>query len=193
MNITIPASLLKAASFFADQNQYTSRPYLRGVCLRDGKYIDATNGHIMIRISHEMPELKETKIISFAGQIPAAAYYADIVFMGDSGVMTFRKLDGKIKVESKGRTTGIFFDVIDAKYPDFDKLIADKKEAVEEVGINPEYMAVVGKANKALGVKGSVFHFNGKSQAIKIKPINRPFSNNDVVMLLMPMRAGDEK
>lgn len=189
LSINLPAKLLKASAYFQAKNDI--RYYLEGVHLNKEGFIEATNGHILLRCScDEVKELDENIIINIGGgAIPSRAHMAVLTIDIDTmdGRVVF--MDGYENMLKKhGVIDGRFLSVVDGTFPDTKKVlkgIIGKPKVVESIGINAEYMSTVGKASKALGCSYPVaeFVFYGKE-----KPIKAYIKNTycDAMALIMP-------
>jgi DNA polymerase-3 subunit beta len=169
---TIPAHHLKAAMIF--QAKGDVRYYLNGVYLNKEKgRTEAANGYCLIAInSAEISDIPNSMIIQISGSIPASAFYADVTMIDEKcGVIEFR--DGaKNPVPKSGTRKRAFFDVIEGKYPDIDKVLPSKKlKKIEKIAFNPEYMGWAAKASKALGAGYTiaVAKFMGDTESIELE------------------------
>ena len=79
-----------------------------------------------------------------------------------------------------------FYDVIEGKFPDVDKILAGKEaKAVDHIGVNPEYMERLTKVSKCVGSIGCSMIFRGEHEAIEFKLMN---SDYDCKYIVMPLR-----
>jgi hypothetical protein len=187
---TLPAPALKAAQHF--QAKGDIRFYLNGILVDPAGFIAAINGRVLFKCeSEEAATLSAPLIIELYGNIPAHAFHADFAFAGpDTGVVTFRD-GGGASVNSKGcrgRKCMIGFGIIDGKFPDIQKAMpVGEPVAVSAIGINTDYVALISKANKALGcsLPGGTFVFRGAEAGIEVK-LMTPHYN--AVAIIMPMR-----
>lgn len=188
LEFSLPARILKAASYF--QAKRDVRFYLNGIHIDPAGYIEATNGHVLIRFESEAATLlPKPLILNISGNIPTTAHHADFRFAtNDAGLITFR--DGIQKTIKNGtERTMIPFSVIDGKFPDTAKLLpAEPLQGVEEIGINAGYVGLIEKATKALGMSwpDGVFRFRGKTNAIEFVLSSREYK---AIALIMPMRV----
>ena len=126
-------------------------------------------------------------IIKIQGTVPATAEHADITPIDDyTGFVSFRK-PGGAPICKGGARLRIFYDVIEGKYPDIDKVLpSGKTKKVDSIGVNAGYMGVIAKACKALGqrIEQVRLSFRGEDKVIEVHILNR----KDVKIALMPCR-----
>lgn len=154
--IEVNAGLLRAAMFMQAKNDV--RFYLNGVLLHSSGYVVSTNGHCMYKADDEgLKQLESNVIIAIAGTIPTKAEVARIHFLDEKeGYITFLDSIGH-PLQSRGRPSAAhrrFFDVVEGKYPDIDRVIpASELQPTESIGVNAEYLGLVGKCAKAMGIR----------------------------------------
>lgn len=185
---TLPAKPLKAAQYF--QAKRDVRDFLNGILVDKSGFIVAGNGHVLIRIdSADAMHLDESVIVDVIGNIPQKADLADFVFASeDSGIVKFASNFGR-SVQSNGRDCMCSFRLIDGKYPDYQKIFKKAKpKSVASIGINTNYVALIGKAAEALDgnrYHGGEFIFRGQNEAIEVA-LKCP--NYNARALIMPTR-----
>lgn len=162
------AKSVRAAILFAAKNDV--RYYLNGILLDHRGYIVATNGHVMIRIENEeCKRLSKDQIIGIKGaKIPAKANYLDLISDSNKGGFVRFSVGHGLADIQEAR----LFEVIDGKYPDIDRVVPTSDlQPTDKIGINPEYVALVGKAQNELSYSGSCgaeFKFRGPNNAIEV-------------------------
>lgn len=184
----LPAKMLKAAQLFEAKNDI--RYYLNGVHLdKEGSRICGTNGHMLIACKDGgVKDLPQSMIIKVQGAVPASAETAYLTPIDDQkGFLSFFKASGA-PVNKLGAQHRLFYDVIEGKYPDVDKVLPGKKtESVSSIGINAEYMGEIAKAAKSLGigVPQVRLSFEGEQKVIGVTLMGE----SDVQIALMPCRV----
>lgn len=185
---TLPAQALKAAQYF--QAKGDVRDYLNGILVDKAGFIVAGNGHVLIRIeSADATHLDESVIVDVIGSIPQKADLAEFVFASDdSGIVKFASNFGR-SVHQNRRDCMCSFRLIDGKYPDYQKVFKKAKpKSVASIGINTNYVALIGKAAEVLGgnkYSGGEFIFRGQNDAIEVV-LKCP--NYNAHALIMPTR-----
>ncbi|EOX9818562.1 hypothetical protein I3B46_14520 [Providencia sp. 2.29] len=113
----IQTHLLRAALVCVAKND--PRYYLQGVHI-NSKHIEATNGHVALRMEHGIKTRKNV-ILEFRGKIPAKAETTEIVFA---------KEPYAVHRDSKGVRVGFTAIVShsDARFPDLNRVIPTKFE-----------------------------------------------------------------
>lgn len=185
---TIPARHIKAAMIF--QAKGDVRYYLNGIHLnKEEGRIESTNGHCLITLgSDEIKEIPKSMIIHVSGTVPASAFYADVTMINDiCGVIEFRNGKGD-RVPSHGTRKRLFFDVIEGRYPDIEKVLpSGNLVKTDKIGFNPEYMGWAGKAASALGSPYcvAVAGLRGPNNSIEISIMGL---YDEVKVFVMPCR-----
>lgn len=188
---TVPAAIVKAAMLF--QAKQDIRFYLNGVMFDNRGAIVATNGHIMlVAPCEEIKQISDPMIISIHGTIPAPAHELEL-FLDDEGKFGFIKLisgtPGIPLMTAEGHAKRMFFDVIEGKFPDYQRVIpSGNLEPVDVIGLNFDYADRVAKAAKALGQKcpQCAMKFRGKTQSIEVEIKNTIYEG--VKVIIMPCR-----
>lgn len=184
--LIIDPCLLRAASIC--QAKSDVRYYLCGIFISKDGEIAATNGHVLFvskfDIDPESP-LDRDIILNIDGSIPAKAKTCELEF-----------IDNKIGfVICKDRNHQIVkrlaFELVDGIYPEYKKITEKvKPETVQKIGINPQYLSLVGKVfpKNIIGDSGTIIEFSGENQAITVTPKN-PYYEEFTRLYIMPMRV----
>jgi DNA polymerase III sliding clamp (beta) subunit (PCNA family) len=109
------------------------RPALAGVYY-DGKQLVATNGHILVKVKlpkDEQGKLKNPKIIP--GKV-----FQEICKGKKSEMGEFEIKGDKVNINSNGSSQT--FDCIKEEYPDFDKVLPEKKKPVFKLCFNVDLL-----------------------------------------------------
>lgn len=176
--IAIESKILKAANLFVAKSDV--RNYLKGIHLNNRGAVEATDGHTgFISEQDNFDEVKESFIINIHGTIPAKSGMAYIeVIDKKKGIITF-----------KNNEFILAFSIIDGMFPDIKKVATEACAggAVQEIGLNPDYLLRVQKAAKILGQahNGINLRFNGPNKTIRVTI--KSF-DCECLILLMPMR-----
>ncbi|BFI58902.1 hypothetical protein KD4_28470 [Yersinia pseudotuberculosis] len=108
----IPTCLIRAA-LVCVANEKEERHYLQGIHITP-KYIEATNGHVALRMNHMSSTLVDI-IVQFIGDIPEDAEYSDIRVSGGT--------PHAIHYDEDGTYLGFTaLKCVEGIYPDFDKI-----------------------------------------------------------------------
>lgn len=183
--LEIDAKLLRGAQLCQSKND--PRYYLNGICLSKAGYIYGTNGHALFR--GELPdevkkEIKENWILDIESVIPESARAVKIEFLSDKkGIISLYK-GGLLNSDEFKH---IYFKVIDGKYPEVDKMLSDiveKREPVDHICINPDYVVIAHKVFKK--ARGFVMNFAGSNSSVHCQTSHPDFGG--IEMLIMPMR-----
>lgn len=187
--LSLPARLMRAAMHF--QAKGDVRYYLNGIHFDPAGFINATNGHILFRAEcEEAKELDAPLILGIQGKIPAKAITANLTISDDNqtGSMWFQDAHGK-PIMKLGLKDGRFFEVIDGKFPDVDRVLP-KGDPVptESFGVNSSYMAIVAEAAKAIGISYPIVKVNlrGENEPLEI---NLKGPELDATVIIMPART----
>lgn len=182
-NLILPAKPIKAAMYYMAKMDV--RYYLNGVHINPKGYIEATNGHCAIRVKCEEAKQYESTIVRINGVIPAPSelIYINIDDAG-SGYCYFEKAIGGY-VESNGirKTLGVL--EIEGSFPDLDKIAKSiDPSPLINIGFNPEYIALAGKAQRALGSRFPVVKavMSAKDKAIKLDFVNPSYEAYSLVV-----------
>ena len=183
----VPAMLLKAA--ILSQASRDVRYYLNGIYIdKENGRVCGANGHtIFVGNDESFSGFDESIIVRISGTIPARAVDAHFVKIDEGcGYIYFTGASKKPVETSNGAHARCFYDVIEGKFPDVDKLIKEKElVAVEQIGVNPEYLDMLNKISKCLGSKGSMIRFRGNHESIDFKIMHTDY---DCHYIVMPMR-----
>lgn len=150
MLISLPADTLRAIVPFVAKKDI--RDYLNGVHFRKDGTVEASNGHAGAKFAQATAKRDDSVIIGCAFKIPAAAVQVDIDTQ--SGTVTYSdKFQRAVGLEACR--------VIDARYPDLDRAMGVKTEAVEAIGLDVRLVDLFVKATKHLKFAGCQFKFAG--------------------------------
>lgn len=140
-----PTRLLRAALVCVAKHD--PRYYLEGVHITP-KYIEATNGHVALRMEHGIKTRKEV-IVKFDGAVPAKAETTELVFNKEP-----------LAVHRDAHGLRIGFTVIrllDARYPDLGRVIPTTIDESVIPPVQGEYMSypvkMFGRDTKMVSVK----------------------------------------
>ena len=185
--LTVPAMLIKAAML--NQGQREVRYYLNGIYIDKEKgRVCGSNGHTLFVGNHEsFSDFDESVILRISGTIPARAVDANFVKIDEGcGYIYFTGARKKPVEAGNGCQVRCFYDVIEGKFPDIDKILEGKEaKAVDHIGVNPEYMERLAKVSKCVRARGCSMIFRGEHEAIEFKIMN---SDYDCKYIVMPMR-----
>ncbi|MEF3198646.1 hypothetical protein J8984_22435 [Klebsiella quasipneumoniae subsp. similipneumoniae] len=107
----IQSKLLRAALVCAAKND--ARYYLCGLHITP-KYIEATNGHVALRMEHGI-RTKKNIIVQFEGNVPARAETTELVFGKEPIAIHRDQLQRRLSI------TGI--KLLDGRFPDLNRVI----------------------------------------------------------------------
>ena len=185
--LTVPAMLIKAA--ILSQATRDIRYYLNGIYIdKENGRVCGTNGNTLFVGNHEsFSDFDESVILRISGTIPARAVDAHFVKIDQGcGYIYFTGASKKPVESGNGCQVRCFYDVVEGKFPDIDKIIKGKKlVAVDHIGINPGYLDLLNKVSKCVGSIGCSMIFRGEHEAIEFKLMN---SDYDCKYIVMPMR-----
>ena len=182
----LPARMVKAAIAFSAVNDV--RHYLCGIHVTS-KFIEATNGHVAIQMSHGVKRAKKG-IYAIKGKIPAKAI--SIEFVVTKRLCIARLLDGfdnEIGVRQ--------LEVIDKKFPELQnkviKEIMEKPICNDSIPrLNACYIGIIDKAFDHPFV-GCDMEFRGENTAVIVKLAGYP---NELfgypTIIIMPVNKGDK-
>jgi len=129
----IPTRLLRAALVCVAKNEV--RYYLEGVHITP-KYIEATNGHVALRMEHGIKTRKNI-IVKFDGSVPARAETTQLVFSKES-LAIHRDIYG-------GRIGFTVIRLLDGRFPDVDRVIPTTIDESMIPAVQGEYMGYPAK------------------------------------------------
>lgn len=190
-NVILPAQVLAAAQLCQAKNEV--RYYLNGIYI-DSKSIAGTNGHILFRNDYadrlenyhqnhfEPGIIEKPVIINMDSAVPKAAWTASLNSIdATKGYIEYRKAT----MDICGRA---FFDVIDGKYPDIDRVMPKTDPVpVANIDLNQEYVALTGKVlAKFYRFAGARMTFYGENSSVKVS--RQTAEHGEVIMLIMPCR-----
>lgn len=125
----IQSKLLRAALVCAAKNDV--RYYLCGLHITP-KHIEATNGHVALRMEHGI-RTKKNIIVQFEGPVPAKAETTELVFNKEAFAIHRDAFDCRISI------TGIR--LIDGGFPDMERVIPKKFNLSIHPAILAEYLS----------------------------------------------------
>ena len=172
---------LRAADVFRGRGD--PRHYLNGIHINKN-YIEASDGHTAIRMDSGM-KTRIDVIIRFKGSIPKTAVKTKLSFDGSQSVAYHYDIHcALLSVQ--------LFDLIDGKFPNLDKLIADRKTKGEMPALQPAYLARIDRAFPS-SKNGFVYtkpisYASNESVQYEVGPsgLNEEFGNP--IILIMPTR-----
>lgn len=112
----IPTRLLRAALVCVAKND--ARYYLEGVHITS-KYIEATNGHVAVRMEHGI-KTRRNIIVKFCGNVPAKAETTELVFKRDP-IAVHRDINNM-------RVGFTALELLDGRFPDLGRIIPQSTE-----------------------------------------------------------------
>ncbi|QHB32957.1 hypothetical protein F0T03_12790 [Yersinia canariae] len=174
----INSNLLRAAQVCVSKD--ILRPALVGIHISQ-KYVEATNGHVAIRMSHGV-RLKTPVIINISGKIPARASVTDIRLKGEHIAVHY---------DENGLRVGISLisTITFHEFPNLDKVIPQAKDDELTPAFQVGYLAYLSKMFGTRYLHGAKFQFFGSR-----KPCCVRFSRKcredygNPLFILMPMR-----
>ncbi|QCJ70374.1 hypothetical protein C9446_11220 [Providencia heimbachae] len=175
----IQSHLLRAALVCVAKND--PRYYLQGVHI-NSKYIEATNGHVALRMEHGIKTRRDT-ILEFRGAIPAKAVTTEICFTKEPYAVHRDASNNRI-----GFAVLLSYD--NARFPDLDRIIPSNFESCL-----PHFQAAyLAYPEKMFGISRGVnpisFHPSGMTTGCLFKfsnVINQKYGNPQFIV--MPCRA----
>lgn len=129
----IQSKLLRAALVCAAKND--ARYYLNGVHITP-KYIEATNGHVALRMEHGI-RTKKNIIVQFEGSVPARAETTELIFNKEPFAVHRDQYQKRLSI------TGIR--LLGGRFPDFDRVIPTTLDPLANQVIQAEYLAYPAK------------------------------------------------
>ncbi|HHG9944621.1 TPA: hypothetical protein ACPZLH_002461 [Yersinia enterocolitica] len=174
----INSNLLRAAQVCVSKDIF--RPALAGIHISK-QYVEATNGHLAIRMSHGL-RLKTSVIISIAGKIPARASITDIRLKGEHIAVHY---------DENGIRVGIsMIDIIkEHAFPNFDKIIPQAKADELTPAFAIRYLAYLPKMFGTRYPHGAKFQFFGSRKPVCVRFSRRCREDyGNPLFMLMPMR-----
>lgn len=148
MKLKVSKVMLESALIFSAKNDI--RYYLNGLCFKPGGVLTSTDGHRLFYGQHENDN--ESEIIVTNVKSPTKKY-DEALFDTDSGIVEFK--------DEMGIRVGVaIFSVVDGKFPDVERVLPKRFQAVDYIGFNAGYLASIEKAAKL---------FNNRWQSVKIQ------------------------
>lgn len=144
----ISSKLIRAALVCAAKND--PRFYLCGVHITP-KYIEATNGHVALRMQHGI-RTKKNIIVQFEGNVPAKAETTELVFSKEPIAIHRDQLQRRLSI--------IGIKLLDGRYPDLERVIPK----TQDHSVNPVIMA------EYLSYPEKMFSREGKFIPVQLRP-----------------------
>lgn len=173
MLITLPADNLRAIVPFVAKKDM--RDYLNGVHFRKDGTLEASNGHAGAKFLQGSSNRDNSFIVESTFKIPGAALQVDIDTEACTVVYS-NKLQQTVGVE--------VCRVIDARFPDMDRAMGVKTEAVEAIGLDVRLVDLFIRATKHLKFGGCQFTFAGTMGGVIVTHPAMP----DWKAIVMPCR-----
>jgi DNA polymerase-3 subunit beta len=180
----IKSKLLRAAQVC--QAKDDCREYLNGIHIK-GNHVESTDGHTCVRMTMDKV-IDVERIVNIRGKVPVKAI-SSIFEIGEveAIVKHYDQFCELISVQ--------VVDVIEGKYPDFDRVIPkdDKKASVSEIGVNPDYVGRFSKMFTVAGICHAKVELFGINNAIKMTSLNAIINEEygNPVFAVMPIRLKD--
>ncbi|QBZ71582.1 RusA-like Holliday junction resolvase [Escherichia phage Sortsne] len=177
MIIYAPVEALRAHALTQAKNDV--RYYLNAVHLK-GNTIQSSNGHVALSSAHGLVNAPEEGVILKISTPPSGRAFSTAVIDTEAGIVywtsaiadkpkdlaeyDFRKMRGAVGT----------VDVVDARYPDVDRLISGQKagaKAITEIKVASEYLGLIEKLGKKFGAKMpfASLHFAAKDQPLRVE------------------------
>jgi hypothetical protein len=188
--VIVPGWALRAAEVFKATNDY--RYYLQGICLmKDGRIV-GTDGKTMFVYQSDF-SLPENKIIKLSEKIPVRANEIRVSFFIEGRHQKARLKLYHYKPRDHFLTLSkvITADVIDAQFPNIDRIVEQSSEGSESSGpvrLNPMYLARAEKAFPGSDrcCHGVICQSTGQEGCYVIKPAQKDYEG--ATIYIMPMR-----
>lgn len=174
----IPSKLIHAALVCAAKNDV--RYYLCGLHITP-KYIEATNGHVALRMEHGI-KTKKNIIVQFEGTVPVKAETTELIFNKEPIAIHRDQFQRRLSI------TGIR--LVDGRFPDLDRVIPKKLDLNIHPVIQAEFLSypkkMFGRERTFIPVQ---LRPSGDCGAVRIQfdpAINSTYGNPEFVV--MPCR-----
>ena len=174
----IPSKLIRAALVCAAKNDV--RYYLCGLHVTP-KHIEATNGHVALRMEHGI-RTKKNIIVQFEGNVPAKAETTELIFNKEPIAIHRDQFQRRLSI------SGI--KLLDGRFPDLDRVIPKVLDLTVSPVIQADYLSypekMFGRERKFLPVQ---LRLSTEYGAVRIQfdpVINTNFGNPEFVV--MPCR-----
>lgn len=174
MQFTMHADVLRAVTPFMAKKDV--RKYLTGLHIRADGTVEATDGTVAAVYRKAASGNADQLIVKSDFKVPARAALAhfDVV----TGLVTYSN-----QVEE---TVGVStFTVLDARYPELDRVMRYKEEQISAVGIDVELLAKIAKAVGHVKHKGCLFRFSTITGGVLVTHPAMP----DWEAIIMPCRV----
>lgn len=174
----IKSNLLRAALICVSKDIF--RPALAGIHISQ-KYVEATNGHVAIRMSHDA-RVKNPVIISIDGKIPARAHITDFRLKGELIAIHYDEYGIRVGIS--------MIDIIkEHTFPNFDKIIPQAKVDELTPAFAIRYLAYLPKMFGTRYPHGAKFNYHGSEKCLSVRFSARCREDyGNPLFLLMPMR-----
>ena len=179
----LPSNMLRAAMHC--QASGDVRYYLNGIHIKD-KFIEATNGHVAVRMTMDK-SCKKDLIIYFKQKIPAKVVSTKISITKTESIAKHYCVSGELISIS-------VIDIVSGKFPDVGKVIQKEVKATEFIGVNPNHVALWSKMFKEKFPTAKMT-FNGKDNQIKMTSTSDHcnYEYGDPILIIMPTRIPSKK
>lgn len=174
----IPSKLIHAALVCAAKNDV--RYYLCGLHITP-KYIEATNGHVALRMEHGI-KTKKNIIVQFEGSVPVKAETTELIFNKEPIAIHRDQFQRRLSI------TGI--KLLDGRFPDLDCVIPKKMDLTVNPVIQADYLSyperMFGRQRPFVPVQ---LRPSGEGGAVRVQfdsAINSAYGNPEFVV--MPCR-----
>ncbi|MCW7547125.1 hypothetical protein OO184_03980 [Photorhabdus sp. APURE] len=170
----IDTNLLRAALVCAAKEKLAEKyPGLTGVHI-SRKYIEAANGHVAVRMEHNI-DTDIDLIIRFDGDIPEAAENTKIDLDGGSKAFHY---------DEEGRLFGFNnLKILNGRFPDFDKIIPTEKQDVMPF-FRTEYLSYPSQMFGGVGTM--IMEPSGMKTACRFRfcPLTNKYYGNPVFIVM---------
>ena len=190
-SVTIPVNDLKALNLFSAKKDV--RYFLNGLHI-DGRYITATNGHVLMRIKHHWPVEQSfvldsgvtvsNPILMTSRKLPNAIlnFSNDCTVLKENWVQSVELIHGDNQNSQK-------LEIIDGQYPDIERVIPKVGDLeTSNAVIQGQYLELIGKTAKLLDPKTKAVgcRIVGNKNEAQLVKIN---GRDDVEIVVMPMNS----
>ena len=190
-SVTIPVNDLKALNLFSAKKDV--RYFLNGLHI-DGRYITATNGHVLMRIKHYWPAeqsfvldsgvIVSNPILMTSRKLPNAIlnFSNDCTLLKENWVQSVELIHGDNQNSQK-------LEIIDGQYPNIERVIPKVGDLeTSNAVIQGQYFELIGKTAKLLDPKTKAVgcRIVGNKNEAQLVKIN---GRDDVEIVVMPMKS----
>lgn len=192
MIIYAPVSALRAHQLTKAQNDV--RYFLEALHFT-GSRIRSSNGHVCLESDHKLVEAPAEGIILKISTPPTGRIYSAVIDT-EAGIVYWLDIPADKPKDladvdhKKARVAVGTVDIVDANYPDVDRLLNQAREnskAVEVIGVATPYLGMIEKLGKKFGIKKpfAKLSFNGNTNPIRVD-FETPDGN--ATLIIMPAR-----